>query len=510
MRRAEFFGVMWLALLMADLVLVHNAQAQPAPSTNAKAQEKLEKAAVTAYKGLYYNNDFKYVVDPAYEGWHLGEDLKRQTVGTMTTVDVGGEYRARYHSEHNLRAKPLTGADDDFLLHRTRLYMNAEIGSSFRFFGEAIDATSNAQNLTPRTIEVNRFDALNLFGDGLLTDSIGDGKVWARGGRQELLYGAQRLVSPLDWSNTRRTFDGGKLFYASSTWDVDAWWTHPVPFSQHVTNNHQDHNFDSPNLDQEFSGLYTTYKHSPGRQAEFFALRLEDNSGTLVNSNTNQGSADFNLFASRVLGKRDAWLWEFEGGYQFGDFGPDEVRAGYFTLGLGREIAALPWKTTVWSLYDWASGDGDPSDNTVGTFNQYFPLGHKYFGYMDIVARQNIQDWNILTTVQASDRVTLTAWFHAFQLQSDTDALYNAAGVPIYQDPTGNSGGDIGQEIDLLMQWYILPRTDLWFGYSHFFAGDYFSSPGIQAAGVPAGGIASNGANGHDADFFYTQLSVQF
>jgi hypothetical protein len=34
---------------------------------------------------------------------------------------------------------------------------------------------------------------------------------YVRVGRQELLYGSQRLISTLDWANTRRTFQGENL-----------------------------------------------------------------------------------------------------------------------------------------------------------------------------------------------------------------------------------------------------------------------------------------------------------
>src|SRR5688572_32460769 len=47
------------------------------------------------------------------------------------------------------------------------------------------------------------FRSLNLFADALISD-YGSGEWWGRVGRQELLYGEQRLISPLDWANTRR------------------------------------------------------------------------------------------------------------------------------------------------------------------------------------------------------------------------------------------------------------------------------------------------------------------
>ena len=74
-------------------------------------------------------------------------------------------------------------------------------------FAEFIDADSHYENAPARPIDVNRSDMLNLFGDVMVYDGS-SGPIWARVGRQELLYGVQRVVSPLDWANTRRTFDG--------------------------------------------------------------------------------------------------------------------------------------------------------------------------------------------------------------------------------------------------------------------------------------------------------------
>ena len=212
----------------------------------------------------------------------------------------------------------------------------------------------------------------------------------------------------------------------------------------------------------------------------------------------------------RLASGSGAWLWEFEGGYQFGDHANDNVEAGMFTLGLGRKFECVCWKPVLWFYYDWASGDHNPADNTHGTFNQYFPLAHKYLGWMDIVGRQNIEDVNLLLTLSPREKIKLLVWYHIFHLQSGTDALYNAAGVPIYQDPTGNSGTDIGQELDIAVNWQFKPRASFLFGYGHFWAGDFFDSPVIQTAAVPAGGIASNGADGNGAGFFFGQFSLRF
>ena len=72
-------------------------------------------------------------------------------------MDFGGEYRARYHHESNLRGTDFSNRSDSFLLHRTRLFANAEYSNLFRFYAEAIDAESNYENFTPRTVRSQSF-----------------------------------------------------------------------------------------------------------------------------------------------------------------------------------------------------------------------------------------------------------------------------------------------------------------------------------------------------------------
>lgn len=470
----------------APALQLNNDVPEPySPNANAAPSAGPAKnPAASAYKGVFYDNDFSYLDNPDNTQFYLGDAFKQMTPCDCWVVDVGGEYRLRGQNENNLRGSNFSDQDDDFLLQRTRVFANARYSDWFRFYGEAIDATSGGENLPPRTIEENRFDALNLFVDGLLFDD-GEGKLWGRVGRQELLYGDQRLVSPLDWANTRRTFDGAKIFYRGKDWDVDGFWTRPVPFGQHVDN---DHNFDHPNLDQEFLGLYSSYKGRKNHVYDFYYLRLAD-----------YGVADLdaNTFGARWKGKHDCWLFDAEGGYQFGEFGAERQSAGFATAGLGREWLQSSGKPMLWVYYDWASGDADPGDGVHGTFNQLFPLGHKYFGFCDLVARQNIHDLNAQLTSRPTDKLSLLLWWHLFYLAQARDALYNANGTPIRIDPTGASGTYVGQEIDFTAQYNFNPRMDLLVGYSHFFAGTFVKNtnpPGVSG----------------DVDFVYTQFSFRF
>ncbi len=461
---------------MAAMFAAEVAQ-QPAPvdpCCDPAKRKALAKAVAGAYKGLYYDNKFDYLRDPCYNDWHLGESGKRLPVGRFGTFDIGGEYRLRYHGERNMRGLGLTGRDDSFLLHRFRLYANLELGDRFRAYAEGIDAHSNYEVFGPRPIEENRTELQNLFGDVKLWEG-GRGDAWARVGRQELLYGAERTVSPLDWANTRRTFEGYNVMWQGRKWDIDAFYVNPIsPVNGRL---------DTPDQSREFWGVYSSYKAWKHTQAEFYFLRLDESERTPFN---------FNTFGTRLKAERGVWLGEFEGGYQFGDFGAADHSTGAFTTGLGRKFPGVTWTPALWLYYDWAEGD----DVQGNGYHHMFPLSHKYLGFMDLFGRRNIQDLNVLLTAQPRKKLKLLAWWHTFWLQRGDDVPYTVVMTPYVATPGGSK--ELGQEIDLVAKYKITPRSDILFGYSHFFSGDWFSTNPSPAA-----------FDG-DADFYYTQFAMKF
>lgn len=470
---------------VVDLMELHEAPEESTDGAPVDSPSPPRKnPAATAYKGVFYDNDFRYLNAPGDYPLHLGDVWKQLSPIDGLTVDLGGEYRLRHHNEAHLRFSDLSGRSDNFLLERTRLYANLAYGSGLRLFGEAIDATSHWQDYSPRPTEVNRFDALNLFVDARLGTPL-DGQFWLRGGRQELLFGEQRLVGPLDWANTRRTFDGFKAFQRSDAFDVDLFWTRPVPFLQHLP---EDHNFDRSASRVEFYGGYASYKAIPDHVFDAYYFGLGEYAAVTSVTQT---------FGGRWKGKRGAWSAEVEAAYQFGVFGDASRSAGMVTVGAGREFERLPWTPTVWAYYDGASGDADPGDGRRGTFNQQFPLVHRYMGFCDLVARENIRDLNVQLVAKPTSQLTLIAWWHRFWLAESRDALYNAQGVPIRFDPTGAAGADVGHELDLLLVYALNARTELQFGYSHFWAGDFVRA--TNPVGVSG-----------DVDFVYTQFQWRF
>lgn len=475
-----------LPIIEADDSFVDFTNLESAPAGEKKAQADeakkkadLQKAVKGAYKGVFYENNFSFIRNPLYDQYFPGDELKQLQVGDCLTVDIGGQYRARYHSENNFRGLGLTGRSDDFLLHRTRLFVNAKADDVFRVFVEYIDAESNYENFAPRAIEVNRSDLQNAFGEVFLSGCCDScGRLSFRFGRQEMLLGSQRLISPLDWANTRRTFDGFNLVYRSDDWNVDAFYLQPVRVDPR--------RFDEPFPGQDFYGVYATYKGMKDQTFDAYALQYDNH--------TAPSNFEFTTIGGRWNGTRGDWLGEIEGGAQFGDNtdGTDH-HAGFWTVGIGHKWDTC-WKPTLWCYYDWASG-GDVRGGRQG-FDHLFPLGHKYLGFMDLFARSNIESPNVLLTFQPHEKWTVLCWYYYMFLENRRDTPYNLNMVP-FNAANAPARSELGQEIDLMVTCAVNARVELLFGYSHFFAGDYYK----QTPGVPFR---------NDANFFYTQFQWNF
>ena len=455
-----------------------------AQETKATCQSVFSKAS-SAHKSLFFANDFRYLEtgcdgpgEPRDSFTRFGDSFKRLELSESARLDLGGEFRARYHHENNIGRSRLDGLDNDFLLTRLRLYANLELGNSVRIFVEGIDARQTRGDLPPRGIEVDHADLLN----GFIDVNLGQGrhKVTLRAGRQELLFGAQRLISPLNWANTRRVFDGFRIDHRYGDW------THRlIAVRPRMT---EPRSFNDTDGSQSLVGAYSTFAGFAGNVADLYYLRRKETAGA---------GFVFHTLGGRLKGNRGDFLYEAEAAYQFGDRGALDHKAGMATIGLGYRFPAAPWKPVFWLYYDWASGDGDQDDGTSRTFNQLFPLGHAYFGFMDIVARQNIGAISLRATAKPAAKLTLHAALHSFYLAKKADGLYNAGGGLIRSDTSASSGSHIGEEIDITATFALMQRIKLQLAYSHFFGGNFVDNTNPL-------GVSGN------ADFFYSHIVLQF
>ncbi|MFO0967151.1 MAG: alginate export family protein [Gemmataceae bacterium] len=412
-----------------------------------------------------FDIDWRYLDDPKTPPQDFLESLHRVHLGDNWLFNTGGEFRWRHMHEINSR---LTGVTNDYELLRTRVYGDLWYRDVFRVYVEGLDARSYNQNLAPNPVDVDRTDLLDAFVEFKVFENC-NGKGYVRVGRQELLYGSQRLISPPDWNNTRRTFQGVRGYYTSEKWDVDLFWTQPVvPNPSH---------FDSVDNNQNFAGFWATYRPAKGQFRDFYYLYL-DNTNRQTQLGIVRAPYNVHTLGTRFAGDKNDFLYDVELMGQVGRRGDEDIFAAAATAGVGYHFEHAPMDPTFWLYYDFASGDQNPNGGQFNTFNQLFPFGHYYFGWLDFVGRQNIHDFSAHMYLYPTKWLTFNAQFHHFELASARDALYNAAGNAIRRDPTGAAGRDVGDEIDLIFNFHLTRRSDFLIGYSQMWEGSFLKQTG--------------------------------
>lgn len=364
------------------------------------------------------------------------------------------------------------GGDDVYLLTRVFVHGELNIGEYFRAFIQGKSAFATDRDLPGgrRGADVDELELHNAFAElraplPLGTNSI----VSARFGRQELQFGKERLVSPLDWSNSRRIFDG-----ISGNWqfendavksDITAFWTRAdVPVQKYSFNDVDD--------TADFFGAYATGKlKSVPLFMDLFWMTLDRDNITFSGVT---GRMRVHTIGGRLGIKDDTYDFDIEAAWQFGDMGGSDIEAYMVTSDFAYNLPQIEDATpNVHIGFGYATGDHKPGRGNVRTFNFVFPLGHAWLGWMDFIGRQNIIDLHGGFMLKSLfGKLTFTVNGHAFWLAEEQDNLYNSGGGIVRRSVPGASSM-VGYEIDTLIKFQFDRHLEFLLGYSHFFPGDF-------------------------------------
>ena len=446
-------------------VLVVIGAAAVAPIGEAHAADR------PAFHTLRFEEDWSVLADTQERDGRI-DDYKHIALSESGEVwlSLGGQLRERVEFWQDFNFGEPTGSDSDdvFLLSRMRAHADLHLGPNVRVFTELISALATDRDLPGgrRTLDVDEFDLQNGFLEVNLSPAE-DSDIRIRAGRQELLFGKQRLVSPLDWSNTRRQFDGVTALWAGELWQATAFWSRLVEKKKYDFNKTDD--------DNELYGIYGSARPGGIAQVDLYWLALRRDDATI---NGTTGDEDRHTLGARVQGLlADTGLdYDVEAAWQGGEIGSADINAGMVSLAVGRD-GHDDIRSRAEIGFDFASGDDDPGDGKIETFNQLFPLGHKYLGFIDAVGRQNVIDLRGSASANLISKVRSGVDVHYFRRASSDDAAYNAGGGVLRAGTAGTSKY-VGVEVDLTLKIPVSAYTLVGFGYSHFFAGDFIDQAG--------------------------------
>ncbi len=412
-------------------------------------------------------------------------------------VALGGQLRERIESwsSFNFGALPPTPSDvqasDAFALTRVLASGDLHAGSHLRIYVQGKSSLASARELAGgrRVSDVDELDVHQLYAE-LRTSPLRHGGVLAlKGGRFEMGYGRERLVSALDWANTKRNFEGVTASYAAPAGKVSVFVTRPVVVRRYDA--------DRRDATTTLFGLYSSAQSARLAIGGDLYWIGQQRDSEVTNWNGTVGRESRHTVGARLWGPTRAQAavdLEGEFALQFGTVGTSDIRARMFAGQAGYTFRQLRLTPRLYANVDYASGD-EVAGGDVGTFSQLNPTPHAFLGFADIAGRQNIVDLSGGATAKVWRSVVGAADYHVLRRASAADAFYALNGA-VARRPSFGTAKDIGSSVDLTLRWPVDRHLLLLTGWSHVLPGRF----------IEQGGRAS----GADKPIGFSYLSAQY
>lgn len=359
-----------------------------------------------------------------------------------TLLSLGGELRERGEAFEN-PAFGLKHSYDHALLHRVLAFGDLRVADLMRAFVQFNYASATARPFAPSPTDVDRLDLAQAFLEAGVP--IADGRLSLRGGRQELSFGSQRLLSVRDSPNIRRNFDGARLMWDAGGYRLDALYVRPVESARGTFD-------DRIGTSEALSGVYATRMPRlglpTGIDVYFLEYRRDDARFALARADERRHS-----LGTRIFGNRQRFDWNVEGVYQFGHFGPRDISAWTIASNFGYTWPDIRFKPRFGIKMDIASGSRHPAHGTLGTFNALYPK-LPYFSEANLVAPANIVDVHPDIQLAVTATVKLAMGWDVLWRETRHDAIYAPPLVAV-ANTAGRGSAFIGHQAIVGVDWQV-------------------------------------------------------
>ncbi|HEY0334938.1 MAG TPA: alginate export family protein [Stenotrophomonas sp.] len=246
-----------------------------------------------------------------------------------------------------------------------------------------------------------------------------DGQARWQLGRQEISYGSARLLSVRDGPNIRLAFDGARAAWHGEHARVDALVLRPVDNRSGAFDDRSDQG-------QFLAGVYATFAPLQAAPMKFDAYVLRYGRDD-ARFGTARGEELRTTLGTRWFGQAGGWDWNNEFAYQSGtlaDAGRHlDIAAWTIATDNGYRWSQHRWQPRVGLKVDVASGDGDPGDHHLQTFNALYPKA-AYFSEASLLAPANLIDAQPSLSLQPRPDLTLVLGTQLAWKQRRADAIY--------------------------------------------------------------------------------------
>lgn len=420
------------------------------------------------FSKLRFEDDYGYLDAPGHER-SVSDHVKRLPVGLADSfLSLGGEIRLRYDYQDN----PEWGAEpqdrNGAFLQRYLLHGNLELGSHVRAFGELRSALEDGRRAPESPVEEGELAVQQAFLEfrGTVHEGV-DARL--RGGRQEMSFGSERLVAVREGPSVRRRFDAVRL-------DIETAWGKSTAIAAYLTENEQGVFTDGANEDIALWGVYNEF--SPARAPtsfDIYYLGFRDREATYVQGTARELRHSVGV---RVHGAHGPADWNWEGVIQWGTFGSADILAWTLATDTGFRLESLPFRPRIFLSANAASGDKNPNDSDLETFNPLFPRGN-YFSHIALVGPRNFLNLHPGIEFELTESFVFTLDTNVFWRMETSDGLYGPRGNELRGEGTSNTRF-VGTAISASIDWDINRYLFLGAIYTHVVPGGFIDRSGLS------------------------------
>jgi hypothetical protein len=379
--------------------------------------EDIERPAIEFNR---WQEDWSVLADPDVPREPLDElkYIPLSASDPQTYLSFGADVRERFEANDAADFGVGSNRNADYDISRLEFHADARLAGQVQFFAQLqSDYAIDKPVLTP--VDQDRLDLEQAF--VAVVEPLDGGTLKLRFGRQQFSFDLQRFVSSRDGPNVRQSYDAAWVDYEQGPWRFISFYSQPVqdrdlrPFDDYSSNR------------LTYGGVRAERELTAGTHLAVYLSRFTQNDAKFPSAAGNERRDILDLHVSSNRAPLD---WELEAMGQTGRIGADNIRAWAVGSLNGYTFTVIPWMPRLGIQLDAASGDRNPGDHELNTFNPLFPNGYYvtlagYTGYTNFIhVKPSI-------TVHPNRRLKLMGAVGAQWRETTADAVYTQPDIPV-------------------------------------------------------------------------------
>jgi hypothetical protein len=160
--------------------------------------------------------------------------------------------------------------------------------------------------------------------------------------------------------------------------------------------------------------------------------------------------------------------------FQWGSFRDAEIRAWAFSTETGYRFAGMPWKPRLALRFDIASGDKDPDNPSLQSFNPLFP-GNSYAGAVGLLGPTNLTDLTPSITFTVLGNLIMGVEAPSYWRTSTADGVY-ATDLRVLLPADIGGGKYVGTNPAFIIVWQATRHIQLQGAVTRFLSSDFLKN----------------------------------